>query len=172
MSGKLRGRCPRRILRLTIGDEVARRAGAGVGRRFSGDERRWTVHLRDLKQERQDGNQAGGFTGATFPFRLIADYRGRDSCRLQPYSTRLIHPPSPRPVILYVHAALSAGWIVLFITQTALICTRNVKYAARLVCVRSRLALQSPLWEFQQRSLWEDCMCNAETRETPMPRRL
>lgn len=87
-------------------------------------------------------------------------------------STRLIHPPSPRPVILYVHAALSAGWIVLFITQTALICTRNVKYAARLVCVRSRLALQSPLWEFQQRSLWEDCMCNAETRETPMPRRL
>ena len=29
-------------------------------------------------------------------------------------SPRLIHPPSPRPVILYVHAALFTGWIILF----------------------------------------------------------
>jgi hypothetical protein len=45
---------------------------------------------------------------------------------------RLFHPSSPRPIILYVHAALFSGWIVLFITQTALIWTRNVKLHRKL----------------------------------------
>ena len=47
-------------------------------------------------------------------------------------SARLFHPSSPRPIILYVHAALFSGWIVLFITQTALIWTRNVKLHRKL----------------------------------------
>jgi hypothetical protein len=45
---------------------------------------------------------------------------------------RLFHPSSPRPIILYVHAALFSGWIVLFITQAALIWTRNVKLHRKL----------------------------------------
>jgi hypothetical protein len=60
-------------------------------------------------------------------------------------STRLIHPPSPRPVILYVHAALSVGWIVLFITQTALICTRNVKYHRKLGLCAISLGVAIPI---------------------------
>jgi hypothetical protein len=34
---------------------------------------------------------------------------------------KLLHPPSPRPPILYVHVALSASWVVLFIVQTTLV---------------------------------------------------
>ena len=40
---------------------------------------------------------------------------------------RLIHPASPPPVVLYVHAILFAGWLAFFIVQSALIRTRNVK---------------------------------------------
>jgi hypothetical protein len=47
-------------------------------------------------------------------------------------SARLFHPSSARPIILYVHAALFSGWIALFITQTALIWTRNIKLHRKL----------------------------------------
>src|SRR5882724_1875754 len=39
----------------------------------------------------------------------------------------LIHPGSPRPAVLYVHAALFTGWLVFFMVQSALVRTRNVK---------------------------------------------
>jgi hypothetical protein len=29
--------------------------------------------------------------------------------------TKLIHPPSPRPAILYLHVAVSTAWVLLFI---------------------------------------------------------
>jgi hypothetical protein len=45
---------------------------------------------------------------------------------------RLFHPPSPPPPVLYVHAVLFAGWVVFFITQSALVRTRNVKVHRRL----------------------------------------
>lgn len=45
---------------------------------------------------------------------------------------RLIHPPSPRPPILYVHALLFAGWLLFFIVQSALVRTRNVKVHRKL----------------------------------------
>jgi hypothetical protein len=34
---------------------------------------------------------------------------------------KLLHPPSPRPPILYVHVAICASWVVLFIVQTTLV---------------------------------------------------
>jgi hypothetical protein len=40
---------------------------------------------------------------------------------------RLLHPPSPRPPILYFHAAVFTSWVILFTLQTALIATRNVR---------------------------------------------
>jgi hypothetical protein len=40
---------------------------------------------------------------------------------------RLLHPPSPRPSILYFHAAIFTSWVILFMLQTALVATGNVK---------------------------------------------
>jgi hypothetical protein len=40
---------------------------------------------------------------------------------------RLLHPPSPRPPILYFHAAVFTSWVILFVLQSALIATGNVK---------------------------------------------
>jgi len=39
----------------------------------------------------------------------------------------LIHPAIPRPGILYVHAAVFTGWLFLFVLQSALVRTRNVR---------------------------------------------
>jgi hypothetical protein len=44
----------------------------------------------------------------------------------------LIHPAYPRPLVLYVHAAIFAGWVVLLFTQSALIRTRNVRLHRKL----------------------------------------
>lgn len=35
--------------------------------------------------------------------------------------SKLFHPPSPRPIVLYVHAVLFALWVVIFATQAMLI---------------------------------------------------
>jgi hypothetical protein len=44
----------------------------------------------------------------------------------------LVHPSSPRPTILYLHAVLFTSWIVFFIAQSTLIRTRNVKVHRRI----------------------------------------
>ena len=41
--------------------------------------------------------------------------------------SRLIHPTSPRPVVLYLHAVLFTGWVAFFVVQSALVQTRNVR---------------------------------------------
>jgi len=41
--------------------------------------------------------------------------------------TRLLHPRSARPVILYVHAAIFTSWVIFFILQTALVSQRNAR---------------------------------------------
>jgi hypothetical protein len=46
--------------------------------------------------------------------------------------TGLIHPPSPRPTILFFHAVIFSGWVLLFIVQSTLVKTRNVKLHRRL----------------------------------------
>ena len=45
---------------------------------------------------------------------------------------RLIHPPSPPPLILYLHAVLFTSWLLFFIVQSALVRTRNVKVHRKL----------------------------------------
>jgi hypothetical protein len=40
---------------------------------------------------------------------------------------KLIHPAIPRPFVLYLHAGIFAGWVVFFISQTALVRTGNVR---------------------------------------------
>jgi hypothetical protein len=40
----------------------------------------------------------------------------------------LIHPAIPRPLILYVHAAVFSGWLVFFMLQSALVRTHNVHW--------------------------------------------
>jgi hypothetical protein len=42
-------------------------------------------------------------------------------------NARLLHPPSPRPLILYFHAVVFTSWVILFMLQTALIAAGNVK---------------------------------------------
>jgi hypothetical protein len=44
----------------------------------------------------------------------------------------LIHPVSPRPAILYVHATLFTVWLAFFIVQAGLVRTRNVKVHKKL----------------------------------------
>jgi hypothetical protein len=45
---------------------------------------------------------------------------------------RVIHPPSPRPTILYVHIALFTAWVLLFISQATLVRIRHVNWHRRL----------------------------------------
>jgi hypothetical protein len=45
---------------------------------------------------------------------------------------KLIHPPFPRPEILYIHVAMFTAWVLLFITQTALVRAGNVGWHKRL----------------------------------------
>ncbi len=44
----------------------------------------------------------------------------------------LLHPAIPRPLILYVHAAVFSGWLVFYMLQSALVRTHNV-YWHRLI---------------------------------------
>ncbi len=57
----------------------------------------------------------------------------------------LIHPAYPRPVVLYVHAAIFAGWVVLLITQSAFIRTRNVRLHRKLGLCALALAIALPI---------------------------
>ncbi len=47
-------------------------------------------------------------------------------------NARLFHPPSPRPLILYVHAALFTAWVLFFVTQAALVRFRRVAWHRQL----------------------------------------
>jgi hypothetical protein len=44
----------------------------------------------------------------------------------------LLHPSSPRPPILYLHAAVFSSWLLFLIAQTSLVRGRNVKAHRRL----------------------------------------
>jgi hypothetical protein len=58
---------------------------------------------------------------------------------------RLIHPPSPPPVVLYFHAVLFTGWLAFFIVQSALIRTRNVKVHRQLGWFGLALGIAIPI---------------------------
>jgi hypothetical protein len=57
----------------------------------------------------------------------------------------LIHPPSPRPLILYLHAAIFSGWVLFFILQSALISARNVKLHRQLGWFGLALGVSIPI---------------------------
>lgn len=42
-------------------------------------------------------------------------------------NANLLHPLKPRPVLLWIHGAAFSGWVALFIVQSALIRTRNIR---------------------------------------------
>jgi hypothetical protein len=44
----------------------------------------------------------------------------------------LIHPNIPRPLILYVHAAVYSGWLMFFMLQSVLVRTHNVRWHRRI----------------------------------------
>ena len=45
---------------------------------------------------------------------------------------RLIHPPSPRPGVLYLHVALFVAWVLIFVVQTLLVRSRRIGWHRRL----------------------------------------
>ena len=60
-------------------------------------------------------------------------------------SANLINPPAPRPWILSLHATAFTGWIVLFITQSALIRSRNIALHKRLGLAGIALGIAMPV---------------------------
>jgi len=59
----------------------------------------------------------------------------RSCCRLRFSHTignNLLHAAIPRPFVLWVHASIFFGWIVLFIVQITLIRTRHTRWHRRL----------------------------------------
>jgi hypothetical protein len=58
----------------------------------------------------------------------------------------LIHPPYPRPLILYFHAGIFAGWVVLLMTQSALVRARNVRLHRKLGLCALALAIAIPIF--------------------------
>jgi len=57
----------------------------------------------------------------------------------------LIHPAYPRPLVLYFHAAIFTGWVVLLITQSALVRTRNLRLHRKLGLCALALAITLPI---------------------------
>jgi hypothetical protein len=44
----------------------------------------------------------------------------------------LLHPPAPRPRLLYFHAAIFASWLLLYLLQASLVRLRQVRWHRRL----------------------------------------
>jgi len=57
----------------------------------------------------------------------------------------LIHPPYPRPSILYVHAATFTAWLILLIVQSSLVRTHNVAIHRKLGLWVLALGVSLPL---------------------------
>ena len=57
----------------------------------------------------------------------------------------LIHPASPRPSILYAHAAMFTAWVILFVSQSALVRARRVASHRRLGVVAIVLGCLMPV---------------------------
>jgi uncharacterized membrane protein (UPF0136 family) len=57
----------------------------------------------------------------------------------------LLHPKSPRPGILYVHAAIFASWLLLFFTQATLVRARQIRLHRSLGVVAIGLGTAVPI---------------------------
>jgi len=63
----------------------------------------------------------------------------------QTIDTALIHAPSPRPLILYVHIVVFTSWILLFALQAALVRSKRVLWHRRLGSFGILLGTAMPL---------------------------
>ena len=61
-------------------------------------------------------------------------------------NANLIHPPFPKPPIVYVHAAVFAAWVLLFITQTSLVRAGRVGWHRRLGLLGIGLGCAIPIF--------------------------
>src|ERR1700722_7962927 len=57
----------------------------------------------------------------------------------------LFHATPPRPLLLYVHAAVFSGWVAFFILQSTLVRTRNLHLHRLLGCFGVALGLAIPV---------------------------
>lgn len=60
-------------------------------------------------------------------------------------NARLLRPPSPRPLLLYVHAAMFTGWVLLFVVQAALVRAHRVAWHRRLGFAGAALGALMPV---------------------------
>jgi hypothetical protein len=60
-------------------------------------------------------------------------------------NARLLRSPSPRPLLLYVHAAMFTGWVLLFVVQAALVHVRHVAWHRRLGLTGAALGALMPV---------------------------
>jgi hypothetical protein len=63
----------------------------------------------------------------------------------QTFNARLLHPPSPRPPIILFHAAVFTSWVILFMVQTALIGSDNVKLHRKVGMLGILLGVTLPI---------------------------
>ena len=63
----------------------------------------------------------------------------------QTIDAKLIHPLNPPPRVLYFHAAIFGGWVVLLVIQSALIRTANVKLHRKLGLAGLALGIAIPV---------------------------
>ena len=63
----------------------------------------------------------------------------------QTINARLLHPPSPRPPIIYFHVAVFTSWVILFILQSTLIATGNVKLHRKVGLLGFALGVMLPI---------------------------
>jgi hypothetical protein len=63
----------------------------------------------------------------------------------QTINARLLHPPSVRPPIVYIHAAVFTSWVILFMLQAALIATGNVKLHRKVGVLGFALGVTLPI---------------------------
>jgi len=61
----------------------------------------------------------------------------------------LFHPPSRRPAILYIHAAMFTSWVLLFIAQAVLVRSRRIEWHRRLGAMGVTLGCFMPLVAIQ-----------------------
>lgn len=60
-------------------------------------------------------------------------------------SARLLHPRSPRPIILYVHATMFTAWVLVFVAQAALVRLRRVGWHRRVGIAGGTLGALMPI---------------------------
>jgi hypothetical protein len=58
---------------------------------------------------------------------------------------RLIHPPSPRPAVLYLHVALFVAWVLVFVVQTLLVHSRRIRWHRRLGVFGAMMGTSMPI---------------------------